>query len=210
MRFLIRVNFAPAMKTVTPLLNDVQQIDILLEEYRALYGLLQWRLAAGDRRLLISGALLTGALTAICSLDAVTAQLLLWGLPVLLWVIVSATAGHARSKEDLLRRIDEIERHINLLAQADLLAFQSRRRQRDRVVGGRTGLRTINGTLVLCIVVLLGAVIAFQPARGLRSPASAALGLWAIAWAGLMVREAALLKNYRYERQLVWDSNEGS
>lgn len=192
------------MKTVTPLLNDVQQIDILLEEYRVLYGLLQWRLAAGDRRLLISGALLTGTLTAICSLDAVTAQLLIWGSPVLLWVIVSATAGHARSKEDLLRRIDEIERHINLLAQADLLAFQSRRRQRDRVVGGRTGLRTINGTLALCIALLLFAMIYLLRVRD-DSLGLGPIGfaVWAFCWAGAMIRDAVVLRGYRYERPLL-------
>lgn len=188
------------MKTPTPLLNDVQQIDILLEEYRVLYGLLHWRLGAGDRRLLVSGALLTGTLTAICSLDMATAAFLIWGLPVLLWVIVSVTVGHARSKEDLLRRIDEIECRINALARADLLAFQSRRRNRDRVVGGRTGLRTINGTLALCMALLLFAMTYLRSNGDGAGFGPIAYAVWASCWVGLMLRDAIVLRLYRYDR----------
>ena len=82
-------------------LDESQQIDILLAEYGVLHRLLEWRLSAGDRRVVISAGLLTGLLTAVRTVDDATARLLLWALPVLLWVIFSALAGHTRSKEDL-------------------------------------------------------------------------------------------------------------
>lgn len=185
------------------LLTDVQKIDILLVEYGALYALLQWRLTAADRRLFVAGALIAGVLTALHTLDVAASRLLLWALPVVLWVILSATIGHARSKEDLLRRIDEIEQRINALAGTTLLAFQSRRS--NRAVAGRTGLRAVNGTLALCIVVLLGAVLFLQPAEDVHAPAAIAFGMWAAAWAGLMVRDALLLRYYTYERSVLVD-----
>jgi len=191
------------MKSNPGPLTDVQQIDILLEEYAVLYALLQWRLTAADRRLFVSGGLLVGVLTAIHSLDAHAAQLLLWGLPVLLWVIFSAMVGHARSKEDLLRRIDEIERRINTLAEAELLAFQSRRPAPGRAVGGRTGATAINGTLALYIAILLCAVMFLWPTDEDASLKFMGFGLWVAFWSVLMLWGALGLQYYRYERPIV-------
>ncbi len=190
------------MKAKPSPLTEVQQIDILLKEYIVLYALLQWRLTAADRRLFISGGLLAGILTAIHSLDAHAARLLLWGLPVLLWVIFSAMVGHARSKEDLLRRIDEIECRVNTLACVELLAFQSRRREASRAVGGRTAAMAINGTLTLYITILLGAVVFLWPAGDTASPGYVEFGLWVAFWSMVMLRSALGLQHYRYERPI--------
>lgn len=184
-------------------LSEVQQIDILLKEYGVLYALLLWRLTAADRRLLVSGGLLAGILTAIHSLNGPGVQLLLWGLPVLLWVIFSAMVGHARSKEDLLRRIDEIERRVNTLANVELLAFQSRRPAPGRAVGGRTGVTAINGTLTLYIAILLCAVVFQWPAGDGPSPAFVGFGLWVGFWSILMLGGALSLQHYRYERSIL-------
>lgn len=188
------------MKSKPGPLTEVQQIDILLEEYGVLYALLQWRLTAADRRLFVSGGLLVGVLTAIHSLDAHAAQLLLWGLPVLLWVIFSAMVGHARSKEDVLRRIDEIERRINTLAKMELLAFQSRRPEPGRAVGGRTGATAINGTLALYIAILLCAVVLLWPTGDDVPLRFVGFGLWVTFWSVLMLWGALGLQHYRYER----------
>jgi len=184
-------------------LTEVQQIDILLTEYGVLYALLEWRLSAGDRRLFVSAGLLTGLLTAIHALDDATAQLLLWGLPVLLWVIFSAMVGHTRSKEDLLRRIDEIERRFNALADSELLAFQSQRPIRHQAVGGRTGSTGIKAMLAVNISLLLAAVLFLWPASAPLSPLLVCYGMWAAVWAGLMLHQALTLQNYRYERPTV-------
>lgn len=191
------------METRSSPLTDVQQIDILLEEFGVLYALLQWRLNAADRRLFVSGSLLAGVLTAIHTLDSATGLLLLWGLPVLLWVIFSAMAGHARSKEDLLRRIDEIERRVNSLAGVELLAFQSQRPRAGRAVGGRTGTTAINATLALNMALLLGAVAFLWPGGAVAPPMVAGFAMWAAFWSWLMLRMAVGLRHYRYERPTV-------
>ncbi len=184
-------------------LTENQQIDILLQEYAVLYELLQWRLTAADRRLFVSGGLLTGVLTAIHALDAPTVKLLLWGLPVLMWVIFSAMVGHARSKEDLLRRIDEIERRVNGLALVELLAFQSRRPELGRAVGGRTGMTAIKGTLALSLALLLCAVAFLWPAGHTESPEFVGFGAWVVFWSVWMLRGARGLQHYRYERRVL-------
>jgi len=182
------------------LISEAEQIRILLQEYRVLYGLLQWRLAAADRRILVVGGLLAGVMTAIRTLDVDSARLLLWGLPVALWVIVSVAVGHARSKEDLLRRIDEIEHHINRLADSELLAFQSRHPHRGRSVGGRTSATAINGILALCIGILAICCRLYQIRVGESADYMTAYLVHAGLWAVLMLRTATVLQRYRYER----------
>ncbi len=184
-------------------LTDVQQIDVLLTEYGVLYSLLEWRLSAGDRRLFVSAGLVTGLLTAVHVLDDATARLLLWGLPVLLWVIFSAMVGHTRSKEDLLRRIDEIERRVNALADSQLLIFQSHRPNPRPAVGGRTGSTGIKAMLAVNTSLLLAAVLFLWPASAPLSLLLVCYGLWAAMWAGLMLRQAWTLQNYRYERPAI-------
>lgn len=184
-------------------LDESQQIDILLAEYGVLHRLLEWRLTAGDRRVVISAGLLTGLLTAVRTVDDGTARLLLWGLPVLLWVIFSALAGHTRSKEDLLRRIDEIERQVNMIANTELLVFQSRRPNRQHVVGGRTGSTSINAILTVNISLLLVSVFAMSPGLDPLSPLVICHAIWAAIWAGLMLELAFRLQRYRYDRPIV-------
>ncbi len=179
---------------------EAEQIRILLQEYQVLYGLLQWRLAAADRRILMVGGLLAGLLTAIRTLDGDSARLLLWGLPVILWLIVSVTVGHARSKEDLLRRIDEIEHRINRLAGTELLAFQSRHPHRGRWVGGRTSAAAINGILALCIGILAICCRLYQTRVGESAAYMTGYLMHAGLWAVLMLRTATGLQRYRYER----------
>lgn len=188
------------MKSSAVSLGNGQKISILLEEYRALYSLLQWRLTAADRRLLASAALLGGVLTGIRTLDATTSLLLLWGLPVLLWVLFSVTVGHARSKEDLLRRIDEIERSVNVIAGTDLLVFQSSRPSHEKAVGGRTGMLAIHGTLALCILVLLSCVLLIRGDEASHLPLQLGHGIWAALWALRMLHVAMELHQYRYQR----------
>ena len=184
-------------------LDESKQIDILLAEYGVLHRLLEWRLSAGDRRVVISAGLLTGLLTAVRTVDDATARLLLWALPVLLWVIFSALAGHTRSKEDLLRRIDEIERHVNLLANTELLVFQSRRPNRQHLVGGRTGSTSINAMLTVNISLLLASVFAMWPAIDPPPPLVICHAIWAAIWAGWMLDLAFRVQRYRYDRPTV-------
>lgn len=103
----------------------IDVISIILEEYRAAYGLLTFRLNALDQRVPLVGFTLTSALGFAASSEPMTRNMVLFGLPLVVLWFVRITVTHVRSVEDLLRRIDQIERRINRRAQQDLLQFQS-------------------------------------------------------------------------------------
>lgn len=143
-------------------LSSRERIDVLLEEYRSLNALLLFRLTAMDRRLPVSFGFFAAAIASMFLLPfEARAAVLFVTPPALLW-LVRSTVQHARAKEDHLRRIDEIERTINLLAGEDLLVFQSKHPNRSQVAAGRTGGITVIsvsfGTLamlILCLVLFL-------------------------------------------------------
>lgn len=178
-------------------LTNWNRTEILLEEYRALYSLLTFRLEAIDQRI----PFVAGALVALLSSTSAFTQdqrlALLLGLPAACVWLHGTIVLHVRSKEDVLRRIDEIERSINGLAAEELLVFQSRHPNRRRFVGGRSGF----GSVLAVFGVAMSAVAAglimflreFTPslwAIGCYSAyvSSCALGLMKATW---------LLKGYR-------------
>jgi transcriptional regulator with XRE-family HTH domain len=130
-------------------------ISILLEEYRALYALAEFRMVSLDRRAPLAGTLISVLLGAVTLLPHDGQLVVLLSLPLLLIWLVRTTINHARSFEDLIRRIDQIEVEVNALAGKNLLRFQSNHPSRGRAVGGRTGRETVAATLVLCGVLLV-------------------------------------------------------
>ncbi len=132
-------------------LSDRDRVQVLIEEYRALYGLLSFRLAAVDRRLPVAGGTLGAVLGSFSALPAETGLGVLLAMPAALAALLRTTVVHNRSKEDVLRRIDEIERQVNQIAGEELLAFQSRHPNRQRVVGGRSGRGTVLAVLGFCL-----------------------------------------------------------
>jgi hypothetical protein len=145
-----RQHFTPRSQPIGP----VELIDILFEEYNAMYRLAEFRLASLDRRALVAWAALTAFLTTFSALNHDAQLALLLGIPMALVWLLRTTINHARSFEDALRRLDEIERHVNRLAGADLLAFQSRHPSRGAAVGGRTGTETVLTVLATGLVML--------------------------------------------------------
>lgn len=131
-------------------------IRVLIEEYRALYGLLSFRLAAVDQRLPLVGGALMAVLGSASTLPSTAQFGVLLAMPMALAWLLRLTVFHARSKEDVLRRIDEIERHVNQIAGEELLAFQSRHPSRARTISGRTGMGTVSSVLSFCLMGLLG------------------------------------------------------
>ena len=177
------------------------RIQILLEEYRVLYALLTFRLTAMDRRLpAIWGTLaaLLGSTTAMP--DPIRLAFLL-GLPVaLLWLFLS-TVQHARSKEDHVRRIDEIERLINRIAGEELLVFQSRHPNKARHTGGRTGFGSVFAVLSVCLIMLGACMYTVQTPRALLAPDR--LAMYVVYLSGcstLMLAATMRLSRYRYRR----------
>lgn len=113
--------------------------DPLVEEYRAMYALLLFRLQAMDSRLPLATAGLGGYLTAIATLDGGASLAFHLAAPLTLLWFTTSTAGHARSKADVLGRLREIEDALNRRANASLARFQSCQYMRYGSAIGRTG-----------------------------------------------------------------------
>jgi hypothetical protein len=178
------------------------QLDAMFEEYRALYGIALLRMTALDRRVPVTAGAMA---VAIAALDVVSEQsqlLLLLSVPLALVWFVRATVNHARSFEDVLRRIEEIETTVNGLFSKPVINFQSRHPSRGRHVGGRTGQESVAAVLATSLLVLAAA--GYRMWRAQLLPAGfghvyvAVLGLVGI----LILREGVRLSQYRYEPSL--------
>jgi len=182
-------------------LDKNDRIRILLEEYRALYSLLTFRLSAMDRRLPVAGGALGAVLGAVTAMPPETKLAFLLGLPLgLLWLVLS-TVQHGCSKEDHLRRIDEIERLVNQLAGEELLVFQSRHPNKRKVTAGRSGfaavaaILTTSYTMLAVCGLLVYMPVPLLPANWLVSYAGF------LAWvAGIMLLAVLRLRRYQYRR----------
>lgn len=182
-------------------LTRTDRVRILLEEYRALYALLTFRLSAMDRRLPFAGGTLGAVLGSVPAMPHETKLAFLFGLPVgLLWLVLS-TVQHGRSKEDHLRRIDEIERLVNQLAGEELLVFQSRHPNKRSVNAGRSGFATIvailstSWTMLAACGVLISVPVPLLPSFWLATYAGY------LACAGATMTLAVFrLRAYRYQR----------
>lgn len=116
-----------------------KHIDILIEEYRALYDLLAFRLAAIEKRVPITGAALYALLGSVPALEPLARTLVLLVMPPAAVWFLRTTMSHARAKHDVKLRLIAIENHVNDLAGDDLLTFQSAHPSRGREVAGRSG-----------------------------------------------------------------------
>ncbi len=145
-------------RTTEPPLDRGARLALLMEEYRALYGLVPLRLQALERRVPIAGATLAAFLGSVTVLPVEARAVFLLGVPLVLIWFMRTTLIHARSFEDLLRRIESIESRVNDLAGDDLLSFQSSHPSRGRAVGGRTGAETV-GSVLVGVAVMLGACL---------------------------------------------------
>jgi hypothetical protein len=177
------------------------RIQILLEEYRALYSLLTFRLTAMDRHLPAIGGTLAGILGSTTAMPDQARLSFLLGLPIaVLWLFLS-TVQHARSKEDHVRRIDEIERLVNRLAGEELLVFQSRHPNKARHAGGRTGFGSVIAVLSVCLIMLGLCLHTVQTPRPLLTHDK--LATYAVYLSGcavLMLAATIRLSRYRYHR----------
>lgn len=177
------------------------RIHILLEEYRTLYSLLTFRLSAMDRRLPIAGGALWAVLSAATSLPPDSMLALLLGLPAAMLWLLSTTVQLARSKEDHLRRIDEIERMVNVLVGEELLVFQSRHPNKAAYPAGRTGFGMVLAVLTACLAMLAAtAYLAIGSAHSFPVPWRPAYGAYVAVSTGTMLWQVLRLRRYRYRR----------
>lgn len=182
--------------------TDVEKAKLtaLLEEYRSMYALALFRLAALDRRVPVAGATLAACIGSVTALPPATREAVLVGVPVAVLWLLRVTVNHARSFEDALRRIESVERRVNALLNADVLGFQSRHPSRKRAVGGRTGQESIRIVLMAAFFMLAGCAYLFA-----ANHSGHALRLYA-AYVSILAAYMALfadrLLRYRYEPEV--------
>lgn len=193
--------FTPPVLNLEPERLDARDlIRVLIEEYRALYGLLSFRLAAVDQRLPLVGGALMAVLGTVGSLPSAAQFSVLLAMPMALAWLLRLTVIHARSKEDVLRRIDEIERHVNQIAGEELLAFQSRHPSRARTISGRTGMGTVSSVLSFCLAGLLGCLALMVSQRPGDTRLLAGYAAYICIAAGDLVHVVLRLRRYRYAK----------
>lgn len=177
------------------------RITVLLEEYRALYGLVTFRLSAMDRRLPVAGGALWALLSSTTAMPPDTKLCFLLGLPAALLWLVRSTVEHAQSKEDHLRRIDEIERLVNSLAGEELLVFQSRHPNKRGPTAGRTGLATVRAVLSACVTMLAACTyLAAGSPHMLPVWGHRGYQAYVVVCGMLMTHGVVKLRRYRYRR----------
>jgi len=175
------------------------ELNALFEEYRALYSLATVRLGALDRRVPVTVGTLACALSGLDVVSRDAQLILLLGVPLALIWFVRATVNHARSFEDVLRRIEQIERRVNEIVGKPALRFQSCHPSRNTQVGGRTSRETISAVLAGSAVLLAAA--AFRMHREMLLPRTlepAYLGILGLVGV-LVIVEGIRLRRYRYE-----------
>lgn len=123
-----------------------------------MYALAEFRMNSLDKRVPAAGAALVAFLGGVPAVPQSTAWLLLVVIPASLIWFLRTTVSHARSFEDAIRRIEQIEGELNALAGTNLMRFQSTHPSRGRAVGGRTGVETVLAVL-LASLILLGASV---------------------------------------------------
>ena len=197
----------PASPPVTP----VQKIDVLFEEYKALYGLAQFRLTSLERRATLAWAALGGFLTGFGAMSADAQRAFLIGVPLAIFWLLRTTVNHARSFEDALRRLDEIECAVNRLAGDDLLVFQSRHPSRGGAIGGRTGTETLLTVLMTGLAMLLACGFLFLRHADAPPDGLIAYFVYLTTIAASLLFQVWSLRSYRYRktRNLVRSTSTG-
>lgn len=181
-------------------LSESERIGVLTEEYRALYGLLSFRLAAVDRRLPVAGGALGAVLGGFTALPADSKLVVLLAMPPALTWLMRTTISHSRSKEDVLRRIDEIERQVNQIAGEELLAFQSRHPNRGQKVSGRSGSGIVFAVLAFCFTALASCAYLVGPMVGLSANLLTTYWVLLLATGTDIASSVVRLRRYRYHK----------
>lgn len=132
----------PESRHPAPLAARADPVPILLEEYRQLYTLVLYRLSVLDQRIPLATAAITAALGSVVVLPSSMQAAFLLALPIAAMLVYLSTINHARSLEDALSRIAELELAVNQQIGSGTLRFQSSHPGR-RLVGGRTGHSTV-------------------------------------------------------------------
>jgi hypothetical protein len=186
------------MKPASNLPLDPQLcVNVLLEEYRALYGLAALRIGALDGRATVAAAALATFLGGFAALGAAGQLSLLIGLPLGVVWFLRTTLTHATAFEDAIRRIEEIEQRVNALAGQELLGFQTHHPSRGKAVGGRTGTQTVLAVVVTSLMLLAACLYLVG---SLELPLAAPVWIFALYDGAVGLYVLTLAFNYRRYR----------
>ena len=186
--------------------RDQSTISILLEEYRALYAVALFRMSSLERRVPIGVAAITALLASVLALTPSNQIAVLLLIPLGLVWHLTTTINHARSFEDVLRRIDEIEREVNTLAARELLLFQSSHPSRGKQVGGRTGNESVRAVFASSTITLLASLWLFWGASNHDLIRTACYGIYLMTVGGYSTIRVRLLARYRYDKRRPGDA----
>ena len=198
--FLFVMGTGLEQRRTTPL-SQHEKLDLLMQEYQALYALVSFRNSSMERRVPIAGATLAAFLGAATVLPMEARVIYLVGLPIALLYFLRTTINHARSVEDALRRIDEIEHIVNARAEEELLTFQSTHPSRFRAVGGRTGRESVRAVFVTCILMLLAGAFLYHHTAPLDSLTTRLYDVYVALSALWLLGDMLALRRYRYQKQ---------
>ena len=177
-------------------LNSRDRVFVLMEEYRALYGLVEFRMASLDRRVPAAGAVLNTFLGGVPQLPEHTGLVV---IPASLIWLLRTTLNHARSFEDALRRIEAIEQAVNTLAGDTLLEFQSSHPSRSVTVGGRTGTETIAAVSLASALLLAAAGVLFLVDPAASSWITVVYLFYLAGIAAYLITLLVRFRRYRYQ-----------
>lgn len=134
-----------------PATTRTELVQIALEEYRQMHALVLYRLQVLDQRIPLTTAALTAALGSVVVMPELLQFGLLVGVPLAASAVCLSTFNHARSLQDAISRIAEIESSVNRLTGREVLGFQSTHPGRNSV-GVRTGRLTSDLVLAACLI----------------------------------------------------------
>lgn len=183
--------------------SDQSAISIQLEEYRALYAIALFRMSSLERRVPLGVAAIIALLASILALTPSNQIAVLMMIPLGLVWHLATTINHARSFEDVLRRIDEIEREVNAIADQDLLLFQSSHPSRGKHVGGRTGHESVRAVFAGSMLTLLASLWLFWGAADYDLLLTAYYGVCLMAVGAYATLRVHRLTRYRYDKRRI-------
>jgi hypothetical protein len=183
--------------------GDSQHVRVALEEYRALYGLVIYRMTSLDRRIPAVGGALAAFLGSVAVLPPEGRFVFLLAIPLAAVWYVRTTVNHARSFEDVLRRIAELERTINAAVGCSIVRFQSQHPSSGRAVGGRTGAETTMAVYVTSMTLLTACVYLFAALVAQSFAQYIAYSTYVLCVAVHLLCCRRRLRQYKYTRPLV-------
>lgn len=165
-----------------------------------MYGLAQFRLTSLERRATLAWAALGAFLTGFGAMASDAQKAFLIGVPLALFWLLRTTINHARSFEDALRRLDEIECLVNRLADDELLSFQSRHPSRGGAIGGRTGTETLLTVLMTGLAMLVACGYLFQRHADAAPEAMIGYASYLALISVSLIAQVWGLRSYRYRK----------